>query len=82
MPLIARFRALVREDWRPFLCFAWSLRVMLLAGLLNGLSAAFQMLFGYLPLGPFAFASINCLLVAVAFVASMLTQRKLTEARK
>ncbi|MDQ0510864.1 DUF7940 domain-containing protein [Ancylobacter amanitiformis] len=63
-------------DWRRVLLRAWSVRLLLLAGLLSGLEAALPIIGGYLPISPGVLASVTVLVVAGAFVARIVAQPK------
>lgn len=68
-------RVTLDPRWRLILRRAWSVRLMLLAGLLTGAEAALPFLGHTLPRGVFATAS--GLTVAAAFVARLVAQRDL-----
>jgi len=54
---------------------AWSIRLLLLAGVLSGLEFALPYLDGCLPLPPRLFAGLSGLTVAAAFVARIVAQK-------
>jgi len=64
-----------RPDWRRILTRAWSVRLMLLAGLLSGLEVALQYI--DLPLPPGVFAALMTVIVAAAFIARLMAQENL-----
>lgn len=64
-------------NWRHVLRKAWSVRLMLLAGLLSGLEAALSLAGNILHIKPGAFAVLSGLTVAAAFVTRILAQKEL-----
>lgn len=68
-------------EWRRVLRHAWSIRLMLLAGLLSAGEAAWPLLGGELPIAVSTAALINGAIVGAAFVARLLAQRELPEAQ-
>lgn len=64
-------------DWRRVLRRAWSIRLILLAGLLSGLEVALPFLDGLLPVPPGAFAALSLVTTAGAFVARLVAQKDL-----
>ncbi|ANB34735.1 hypothetical protein M2324_000418 [Rhodovulum sulfidophilum] len=64
MHLVPQWRALIRR--------AWSIRLILIAGLLSGLSLASPDLLG-IPRG--LFAGLSALVTAAAFAARLIAQR-------
>ena len=63
-------------DWKRVLRRAWSIRLMLLAGLLSGLEAALPFFGDMIPIPPRTLAALTVLVVAAAFVARLLAQSK------
>lgn len=63
-------------DWRDLIKHAWSVRLMILAGLLSGLEVALPFIdqFVYLPRGLMALLSIVA--VGGGFVARIVAQKK------
>ena len=61
-------------NWRAVLTRAWSVRLMVLAGVLSGLEIALPLLDGYLPIPPLTFAALSGLTTAGAFVARLVAQ--------
>lgn len=59
------------SNWRAVLRHAWSIRLILIAGLLTGLEALLPFL-GWVPHGPLAILSF--LVIAGAFVARLTAQ--------
>ena len=60
-------------NWRQILRKAWSIRLLLLAGLLSGIEAALPFVDGKFPRGLFAVLSL--VVTAGAFVARLVAQR-------
>jgi hypothetical protein len=65
-------------NWRAVLRRAWSIRLMLLAGLLSGAEVALPLLDGILPIPPGAFAPLTVVTVGAAFVARLVVQKGLS----
>ena len=61
------------DNWRAVLARAWSIRLILLAGLFSGLEAALPFI-GQLPFNPWWLSVITTLVVAGAFVARLVAQ--------
>jgi hypothetical protein len=64
------------SDWREVLRKAWSIRLMLLAGLLSGVEVAVPFFADALPRG--TFAALSAVSVAAAFVARLVAQKDLS----
>lgn len=62
-------------DWRRVLRRAWSIRLMILAGLLSGVEVALPLADGLLPVPAGVFAALSALTTAGAFVARLLAQK-------
>lgn len=62
-------------DWKIILRKAWSIRLMLLAGLLSGAEVILPMFGDGLPRG--AFAALSFIIVGGAFVARLTAQKDL-----
>lgn len=62
-------------DWRDVLRRAWSVRLMILAGLLSGVEVILPYFAESLPRG--LFAGLSILVIAGAFVARILAQKGL-----
>ncbi len=62
-------------NWRAVLRRAWSVRLMLAAGLLSGAEIALPLLDGLLPIPPGLFAALSGLATGAAFVARLLAQK-------
>ncbi|MCF1740714.1 DUF7940 domain-containing protein [Paradevosia shaoguanensis] len=68
-------------DWKRVLRHAWSIRLILLAGLLSGLEVAQPLVADILPIPPLTFAILAMMVTAAAFVARLMAQKSLTEPR-
>lgn len=62
-------------NWRAVLRRAWSVRLMLVAGLLSGAEIALPLLDGLLPIPTGAFAALSGLATCGAFVTRLLAQK-------
>ncbi len=69
-------------DWRDVIRHAWSIRLMLLAGLLSGLEAVLPLIPGLLPIPVGIFAAISLATVAAAFIARIVAQQPLSGDKK
>lgn len=61
------------DNWKEIVLKAWSIRFMLLAGLLSGVEVALPFFEGYFPRG--VFAALSGVSVGAAFVARLVAQR-------
>jgi len=61
-------------NWKLILRRAWSIRLLLLAGVLTGLEAALPLLSGFLPIPPGVLALASFFVIGGAFVARLLAQ--------
>jgi hypothetical protein len=64
------------DDWKDVLRKAWSIRLMILAGVLSGVEIALPLFADALPRG--TFAALSGLSVAAAFVARLVAQKDLS----
>lgn len=64
-------------NWREVLARAWSIRLMLIAGLLSGLEIALPLFDGVFPLDRGVFATLSLIFTAAAFVTRLLAQRNI-----
>jgi len=70
-------RPTLLPDWRDILRRAWSIRLMLLAGLLSGCEAVLSAAgTDWLPVPRWASALIVLVVIAAAFVTRLLAQRQ------
>lgn len=67
------------DDWKRVLRQAWSIRLMLLAGLFSGVEIALPIIDGLLHIPRGIFAALSGVTTAVAFVARLLAQKKAGE---
>ena len=63
-------------DWRQILRRAWSIRLMLIAGLLSGCEAVLPLVTDHLPWPRWASAALIAAVVAGAFVTRLLAQQR------
>jgi hypothetical protein len=64
------------EDWRIVLSHAWSIRLIVIAGVLSGMEAALPLFGDLLPIPPRVLAGGTFVVVATAFVARLVAQEK------
>jgi len=64
-------------NWRDVIKKAWSMRLMLLAGLLSGAEITLPLLDGILPIPPGVFAALTFITVGAALVARLVAQQNL-----
>ena len=69
----------VVENWRAVIRYAWSVRLMIIAGLLSGIEVALPLLDGLLPIEPGIFAALSGVTVAFAFIARLVAQNNIGE---
>lgn len=67
------------SNWRAVLRCAWSIRLIVVAGILSGVEVALPLLDGILPIPPGVFAGLSGLTVAAAFVARLIAQKGLSD---
>lgn len=65
----------IDSDWKGILKKAWSIRLMVLAGVLSGCEVILPLYADAIPRGPFA--ALSMLAIASAFVARIIAQRDL-----
>lgn len=61
-------------NWREVLRYAWSIRLLILAGVLSGAEVALPLLQDLLPIHRGVFAGLSALTVCGAFVARFVAQ--------
>lgn len=66
-------------NWRAVLRRAWSIRLILIAGLLSGLEVALPLVGDALPVAPGVFAGLSLLTTAGAFVARLVAQKGVSD---
>lgn len=67
------------KNWRDVLRKAWSIRLMVAAGLLSGLEVALPFLEGWLPVPTGTFAALSGITTALAFYARLVAQKGITD---
>lgn len=67
------------SNWFAIVKHAWSIRFIIIAGLLTGLEAVFPDLPSYLSLTDRQFAVLNFVVVSSAFVARLVAQKKVSD---
>jgi hypothetical protein len=70
----------LNDEWKLILRKAWSIRLILLAGLLSGIEVALPLIDGSLPRG--GFAALSLLVTGGAFVARLLAQKDFSDDRQ
>lgn len=65
-------------NWRAVLRYAWSIRLLILAGLLSGAEIALPLIQELLPIPRGVFAALSFLTVAAAFVARLIAQQSVS----
>ncbi|MBS7741428.1 MULTISPECIES: hypothetical protein [unclassified Chelatococcus] len=65
-------------NWREVLRYAWSIRLLILAGALSGAEVALPLLQEILPIHRGVFASLCALTVCGAFVARIVAQNSVS----
>lgn len=68
------------KNWRDVLRRAWSVRLLIVAGLLSGLEVALPLIDGLYEIPRGVFAALSGLTVAGAFVARFIAQKGLSDA--
>lgn len=63
------------DDWRRVLKRAWSIRLIIVAGILSGLEVALPIIDGWVTIPRGLFASLSFVVVAAAFGARLLAQK-------
>lgn len=66
-------------DWPALLRRAWSVRLLLIAGVLSGIEVSLPLLEGYIDIPPRLFAALSGLSVAAAFVARFIAQKGISD---
>ena len=68
-------------NWREILRYAWSIRLLIVAGLLSGAEVALPLLDGLLPVPKGVFAGLSFLATGGAFVARLVAQETVSGAQ-
>jgi hypothetical protein len=69
----------LHREWRKIVRHAWSVRLLFLAGLLQGLEAIMPLLPSFLSIPTPAFAVATAVVIALAFVAKLIAQKEFEE---
>lgn len=70
-----RRRPQLLPDWKDILRRAWSIRLMLIAGLLSGCEAVLPLFTDALPVPRWASSALVAVVIMAAFVTRLLAQR-------
>lgn len=73
-----RRRLRVIRNWRDVLRYAWSVKLMVLAGVLAGIEAILPLIPDLLPIPPRVFAALTFVVVMGALVSRFAVQNKLS----
>ncbi len=68
------------SDWKRVLTCAWSIRLLLLAGILSGLEVVLPLIGDALPIPTGVFAVLSLFITAGAFVARIVSQKEFRDA--
>jgi hypothetical protein len=68
---------ILARDWRDILKKAWSIRLMILAGLLSGVEVVLPLFVDDLPRGMFAVLSM--MTISAAFITRLMAQRNMND---
>lgn len=68
-------------NWLTVLRCAWSIRLMILAGILSGIEVALPLIDGWVEVPRGIFASFSGLVTALAFVARLVAQNNVSRDR-
>lgn len=79
MPRFPRITLKLAVGWRRVLRHAWSVRLLLLAALLNFLDALLTLAGATLPFPPLTIAILTGLVTSAALVARIVVQKDLSE---
>ena len=69
----------LKSNWRDVVKRAWSIRLIVLAGILSGLEVALPLLQDYLPIHPGVFAALSMIVVTLAFISRIVAQENLKD---
>lgn len=67
------------SDWKDVLRKAWSIRLIIIAGLFSGLEVALPFLDGFMPIPRGVFAVLSFVATGGAFVARLVAQQSLAQ---
>lgn len=68
---------ILARDWRDILRKAWSIRLMILAGLLSGVEVVLPLFMHDLPRG--LFAVLSMVTISAAFITRLMAQRNMND---
>ena len=66
-------------NWRAVIARAWSIRLLIVAGILSGAEVALPLIGDALPIPTGMFAGLSFVIVAAAFVARLVAQKGITD---
>ena len=69
----------LKSNWRDVVKKAWSIRLILLAGIFSGLEVAMPLVQDHLPVHPGVFAALSMIVVALAFISRIVAQENLKD---
>jgi hypothetical protein len=75
MPRLS-WRVRLRRDWRKIVRYAWSMKLLAAAGLLQGVEIALPLARDIVEIPAGIFAGLSLLATAAAFVARILAQKQ------
>ena len=64
----------LKRNWKDLILKAWSIRFIILAGILSGMEIALPLVESFLPVPPGVFAALSFAATSGAFIARLLTQ--------
>jgi hypothetical protein len=67
------------DDWRRVIKRAWSIRLLIVAGILSGIEVALPVIDGWITIPRGLFASLSFVVVAAAFVARIVAQKGVSD---
>lgn len=69
------------SDWKRVLRYAWSIRLLVVAGILSGFEVALPLIHGLFPIPQGVFAALSGLTVCVAFIARLIAQKDISDGK-
>ena len=66
-------------NWRAVLRYAWSIRLIVIAGILSGIEVALPLAGDVLPIPTGLFAGLFLMVTAAAFVARIIAQKGISD---
>jgi hypothetical protein len=67
------------RNWWVVLRYAWSIRLIVIAGLLSGIEVALPLVGDALPIPAGLFAGLSLLVTALAFIARLVAQKGISD---